>query len=177
MHAYSRRSRRERVEPATAQDFLRFLLRWQHLAPGTQLVGDAGLATVIGRLQGWEAAAAAWEPELFARRLRTYDPSALDRLCHDGEVGWLRAEPASARRRRTRRRAQQGDADLGAVPRRRALDAGRGTRRAPIPSSPMTGATAEIVEVLRERGACFATELGEATRRLPDDIERRSGTA
>ncbi|HYZ97694.1 MAG TPA: hypothetical protein VE575_03015, partial [Acidimicrobiales bacterium] len=34
------------------------------------------------------------------------------------------------------------------------------------------GATAEIVEVLRERGACFAADLAVATRRLPEDIER-----
>jgi ATP-dependent Lhr-like helicase len=34
------------------------------------------------------------------------------------------------------------------------------------------GATAEVVEVLRERGACFATELGASTTRLPEDIER-----
>ena len=36
----------------------------------------------------------------------------------------------------------------------------------------MVGATAEIIEVLHERGACFATELGTATNRLPEDIER-----
>ena len=29
-----------------------------------------------------------------------------------------------------------------------------------------------MVEVLRARGACFATELGAATNRLPEDIER-----
>jgi len=34
------------------------------------------------------------------------------------------------------------------------------------------GAAAEIVEVLRDRGACFAGELGVATRRLPEDVER-----
>ena len=34
------------------------------------------------------------------------------------------------------------------------------------------GATAEVIEVLRERGACFAGELGAATNRLPEDIER-----
>jgi ATP-dependent Lhr-like helicase len=34
------------------------------------------------------------------------------------------------------------------------------------------GATAELLEVLRARGACFATELATATRRLPDDVER-----
>ena len=39
MHSYSKRSRREGFEPVTAQDFMRFLLRWQHVAPDTQLSG------------------------------------------------------------------------------------------------------------------------------------------
>ena len=40
------------------------------------------------------------------------------------------------------------------------------------PGEPVVGATAEVIEVLRERGACFAGELGAATNRLPEDIER-----
>src|SRR5205807_602787 len=40
------------------------------------------------------------------------------------------------------------------------------------PGEPSVGATAEVLEVLRERGACFATDLAAATRRLPDDVER-----
>ena len=171
MHAYSRRTRRARVEPATAQDFVRFLLRWQHLAPGTQLAGDAGLATVIGRLQGWEAAAASWEPELFARRMRHYDASALDRLCHDGEVGWLRLSPP------VRDTGAPAGAPNKATPiavlfrhdLRWLLEAARGGAD---PCAPTAGATAELVEVLRARGACFATELGDATSRLPPDVER-----
>ena len=171
MHAYSRRVRRHGVEPATAQDFMRFLLRWQHLAPGTQLAGDAGLATVISRLQGWEAAAAAWEPELLGRRLRHYDPSVLDRLCHEGEVGWLRLSPP----------ARDVDAPAGAPNKATPIsvtfrsDLGwllEAARGGTDPVAPTAGATAEIVEVLRDRGACFAAELGEATRRLPEDIER-----
>ena len=93
MHSYSRRTRRQGVEPATAQDFMRFLLRWQHVAPDTQLAGEAGLAAALEQLQGHEAAAVAWEPDLLARRLRHYDPAWLDRLCHDGEVSWLRLTP------------------------------------------------------------------------------------
>ena len=50
--------------PRPPQDFMRFLLRWQHVAPGTQLAGEAGLAAVLEQLQGFEAAAVAWEPEL-----------------------------------------------------------------------------------------------------------------
>src|SRR5205807_3571275 len=80
MHSYSRRSRRESVQPATARDFMRFLLRWQHVAPGTQLSREAGLVTVLEQLQGHEAAAAGWEPELFARRLRHYEPGLPDPL-------------------------------------------------------------------------------------------------
>ena len=93
IHSYSRRTRRGGVEPATAQDFMRFLLRWQHVAPGTQLVGDAGLLTIIEQLQGFDAAAVAWEPELLGRRMRRYEPGWLDRLCHDGDVAWLRLNP------------------------------------------------------------------------------------
>ncbi|MFN2555399.1 MAG: DEAD/DEAH box helicase, partial [Nitriliruptorales bacterium] len=171
MHAYSRRVRRRGVEPATAQDFMRFLLRWQHLASDTQLTGDEGLAAVIGQLQGWEAAAGAWEPELLGRRLRHYDATALDRLCHQGEVGWLRLSV----------RSRDVDAPPGAPSRATPisvvfrddlvwlLEAARGGTH---PVEPTAGATSEIIEVLRTRGACFATELGEATRRLPEDIER-----
>ena len=93
MHSYSRRTRRGGVEPATAQDFMRFLLRWQHVAPGTQLGGEAGLLTVVEQLQGFDAAAVAGEPDLLASRVRRYEPAWLDRLCHDGEVAWLRLNP------------------------------------------------------------------------------------
>src|SRR5262249_5693161 len=171
MHSYSRRTRRDRVEPATAQDFMRFLLRWQHLAPGTQLHGDGGLATVIAQLQGWEAAAAAWEPELLARRMRTYNAATLDRLCHDGEVGWLRLAPPP----------RDADAPTGAPNKATPiavlfrddlpwlLEAARGETD---PIEPDAGSSAEIVEALRARGACFASELVTATNRLPEDIER-----
>jgi ATP-dependent helicase Lhr and Lhr-like helicase len=172
MHSYSRRSRRERVEPVTAQDFMRFLLRWQHVAPDSQLAGEAGLVSVIEQLQGAESAAVTWEPDLFARRLRHYEPGWLDRLCHDGDVAWLRLTP---------RARDDADAPAGAPSKAtpiavvfRAdlawlLDA---ARLGVEPAEPSVGATAEIVQVLRDSGACFATDLVAATRRLPDDVER-----
>jgi ATP-dependent Lhr-like helicase len=172
MHSYSRRSRRESVQAATAQDFMRFLLRWQHVAPGTQLGGDAALPTIIEQLQGYEAAAVTWEPELLARRLRHYSTSWLDRLCHDGEVAWLRLAP----RPRTdvdARAAAPSKATPIAVVFRSDLDWLLEAARTGVPAAePTVGATAEIIEVLRSRGASFGTDLAAATRRLPDDIER-----
>jgi ATP-dependent Lhr-like helicase len=177
MHAYSRRSRRQSVQPATAQDFMRFLLRWQHLAPDTQVAGEAGLLAVLEQLQGFEAAAVAWEPELLARRLRRFDPAWLDRLCHAGEVAWLRLTPRP-------RDADQVAAPPPAAPSKATpiavvlradlpwlLAAARAGGRGPA-GEPAVGATAEVVAALRERGACFPGELAAATRRLPDDVER-----
>jgi ATP-dependent Lhr-like helicase len=171
MHSYSRRARRASVDPVTTQDFVRFALRWQHLAPGTQLAGDDGLRRAVEQLQGWEAAAAAWEPELLARRMRHYEPAALDRLCHDGEVGWLRLAPP----------ARDVDAPAGAPNKATPISVVfrddlpwllAAARTGGDPAAPAVGATAEIVEVLTARGACFAAELGGVTNRLPQDVER-----
>jgi ATP-dependent Lhr-like helicase len=174
MHGYSKRSRRQSVEPATAQDFVRFSLRWQHLAPGTQLAGDAGLLAVLEQLQGFEAAAGVWESELFARRLRHYEPGWLDHLCHAGEVAWLRLTPRTARDDSAAPTTTTPSkatpiavvlrSDLGWL-----LAASRGREDV---VGPEVGATAEIVETLQERGASFASDLAVRTHRLPDDIER-----
>jgi ATP-dependent Lhr-like helicase len=172
MHASSRRRRRDRVQAATAQDFMRFLLRWQHVAPDTQLGGERGLAAVVEQLGGFEAAAVAWEPEILSRRVRDYRPGWLDRLCHDGEVSWLRLTP---------RARDDADAPAGAPSKATPIsvvlrgDLGwllQASRDGGDPTAPTVGATAEIIEVLRGRGACFAGELTDATRRLPDDVER-----
>ncbi|MGI8758597.1 MAG: DEAD/DEAH box helicase [Acidimicrobiales bacterium] len=171
MHAYSRRSRRHTVESATPQDFMRFLLRWQHAAPGTQLGGEPGLVAVLEQLQGFECAAVAWEPELFARRLHHYDPAWLDRLCHDGDVAWLRlttrtgdgAAPTAAPSKAT---------PISVVFRADLQWLVEAARNGTEVVEPAVGATAEVLEVLGQRGACFATEVATTTRRLPDDVER-----
>src|SRR5207245_6878272 len=62
------RLRRE-IEPVSIADFVRFLFRWQHAAPGTQLHGVPGLRAVITQLQGFELAASAWEQQVLPARL------------------------------------------------------------------------------------------------------------
>ncbi len=172
MHAYSRRSRRQSVQPATAQDFMRFLLRWQHVAPGTQLSGDAGLLTLLEQLQGFEAAAVGWEPELLGRRMRHYDGAWLDRWCHDGQVAWLRLTPPTRDDPDAPRAAPTKATPIAVVLRDDLAWLLAAARSGGAVVEPTVGAAAEIVEVLRDRGACFAGELGAATRRLPEDVER-----
>ncbi|CEG57226.1 DEAD/DEAH box helicase [Legionella fallonii] len=81
---------RKEIEPVTPAQFVRWLLNWQHLTPGTQLTGEQGLLSIIEQLQGFEIPAKAWESAIFAKRLVHYDPQLLDKLCLMGIIGWGR---------------------------------------------------------------------------------------
>ncbi|RPI21787.1 MAG: DEAD/DEAH box helicase, partial [Acidobacteria bacterium] len=81
------RLRRE-IEPATPAQFVRFLLRWQHVAPGTRLFGEAGTTAVLEQLQGFESAAVAWEATILPLRVADYKPDYLDSLCLSGRFAW-----------------------------------------------------------------------------------------
>ena len=87
---------RKQIEPVTAAQFMRWLLRWQHVAPGTQVSGERGTLEVLRQLQGFEIPANAWERQVLARRIADYDPEWLDQLCLTGAVGWGRLSPHPA---------------------------------------------------------------------------------
>ena len=84
---------RSQIQPATAAQFMRWLLRWQRVAPGSQVLGEPGTLEILQQLQGYEAPANAWERQILSRRIANYDPQVLDRLCLTGAVGWGRLSP------------------------------------------------------------------------------------
>jgi ATP-dependent helicase Lhr and Lhr-like helicase len=174
MHSYSRQTRRREIEPVTAQDFMRFLLRWQHAAPGTHVRGHHGVRQVVEQLQGYEAAVAAWEPQLLATRVEGYRPAMLDRLCHDGEVTWLRLslpQPSTDRRASPSKATPVSLAfrdDLAWLLQAARMESDGSEAE---PEVPTVGATAEVVEALAAKGARFLSELAADTGRLATDIE------
>jgi ATP-dependent Lhr-like helicase len=87
---------RKQIEPVTAAQYMRWLLRWQHVAPQSQIAGERGLLEVVRQLQGFEIPANAWERCILAGRVNNYDPAALDQLCLTGAVGWGRVSPHPA---------------------------------------------------------------------------------
>ena len=95
---------RKQIQPVTAAQFMRWLLRWQHVTPETRLLGERGTLEALQQLQGFEAPANAWEQQILARRIANYDPNVLDRLCLTGAVGWGRLSPHPATLRRAQRR-------------------------------------------------------------------------
>jgi ATP-dependent helicase Lhr and Lhr-like helicase len=174
IHAYTRERKRAEIEPVTSRDFMRFLLRWQHVEPGTRREGRFGVLAVIEQLQGFELAAGAWENAVLAARVDGYRREWLDELCLSGQVTWGRL---SVR-----------DSQPDPVPRRSGLTPSRATpitltirddlpwllraaRGEATPAEPGPGRTRDVLDALREHGALFRPDLATVTGRLPAEVE------
>ncbi len=188
IHGYTQKRLRREIEPVTAQDLMRFLLRWHHVAPGTHRQGRSGLIATIEQLQGCELPAGTWESQVLPDRIEHYRPAWLDELCHSGQVAWGRI--------RVRDGAGEGDsmggagvgAPDGASAPRSASITSRATpitlllradqawllqsaRGDAVPAEPVAGASHDIIEALRTYGAMFLPELATAAHRLPAEVE------
>jgi ATP-dependent helicase Lhr and Lhr-like helicase len=172
---------RKQIEPVTAAQFMRWLLRWQHVAPGTQVQGERATLDVLRQLQGFEIPANAWERQVLSRRIANYDAKWLDQLCLTGAVGWGRLSPHPA------------TLDDTAAGKRRVIP----TSVAPItffvreeadwmtphrPASELPGAhepearglsevSRQVLGFLRQRGASFFADIVRGTGRLKAEVE------
>jgi ATP-dependent helicase Lhr and Lhr-like helicase len=175
---------RKEIEPVTPADLMRFLFRWQHVHDGCRLHGAAGTAAVIEQLQGFEAAAAAWERDILPSRIERYQPPWLDALCWSGEVLWGRLSPRRPPRKPGKRAGGAPSrsapiavvlrADLPWLTRGPALGrgaTGNGGGPAPDGEESLSAAARDVLGHLRSRGASFATEIVGGLRRLPSEIE------
>ena len=158
---------RRAIEPVSAADCLRFLFGWQHVRPGSQLHGQPGLARVIADLQGFEAAAGAWERAILPARVVGYDPAWLDALCLSGGVSWgrLAARPAGGTPSRAAPIALVRRADL---PWLLAPDAD-------LSDEALSPAARDAVAFLARAGASFLDEVIAGTRRLRAEVEDALG--
>ncbi|MGH7770278.1 MAG: DEAD/DEAH box helicase [Candidatus Binatia bacterium] len=160
------RLRRE-IEPVTAADFLKFLFRWQHVQPSTQLRGRQGVEEIIGQLQGLELPAPAWEQHVLSTRLAEYDPRALEELCLAGIVSWGRLRSsakeeesgAPLKRGRRRRRAPGRAAPISFVL-REDLDH---FLTEPNPHVPLSTGAREVLSYLEKHGASFLADIARGT--------------
>ena len=168
------RLRRE-IEPVSAADFMRFLFRWQHVQPGTQLHGREGVLRVIEQLQGLELPAPAWEEHVLRARVRNYNPGDLEEVCLSGMVAWGRLTPNgdvlddsnghSRRRQGVARNTPIGFVLREELPLFLAAPNGEETTRG------LSTAATEVAEYLESRGASFLAEIVKGTGRMPVEVE------
>ncbi len=168
---------RQQIQSVTPAQFMHWLLRWQHIAPSTQLLGERGTLEAIRQLQGFEAPANSWERQILKRRIADYDPATLDQLCLTGAVGWGRLSPHPA----TLETFSSADTKRRVIP----------TSVAPITffvredsewmiphretgEAEMTGLSAEgaaVLRFLRQRGASFFADIVRGTGKLKSEVE------
>ncbi|MBV8073911.1 MAG: DEAD/DEAH box helicase, partial [Candidatus Eremiobacteraeota bacterium] len=163
------RLRRE-IEPVSSADFMRFLLRWQHAAPGTRLHGVDGTLQVIRQLEGYEIPAISWESQILPKRIAGYKPEFLDELCHTGEVMWARlsAHPSIDATSPPKRVRPTRLAPIAFFLREHAeqlIVAGDGER------APLSEIAREVLAAIERRGAPFFNDIVKETGRLPAEIE------
>ena len=163
IHRYTLARLRREIEPVSARDFLRFLLRWQHLEEPA--MGEGGLLEVIEQLSGFEAPAAAWEPELLTPRVEGYQVAMLDRLCLSGSVAWgrlgARALEGGAQPTRVTPISLFARSEFDALLHAAASDA----------EPELRGPATRVHERMAERGALFQREIEETTKLLPIQVE------
>jgi ATP-dependent Lhr-like helicase len=167
---------RKQIEPVTAAQFMRWLLRWQHVSPGTQVQGERATLDIIRQLQGFEIPANAWEGQILRQRIANYDPEWVDQLCITGAVGWGRLSPHPA---------TLEDAAAG---KRRVIP----TSVAPItffvreesdwmtPRHPaselndvrgLSPSAQQVLDLMRHRGASFFPDIVRGTKLLKAEVE------
>ncbi len=167
---------RKQVESVTPAQYMRWLLRWQHIAPSSQVLGERGTLEILQQMQGFEAPANSWERQILARRVADYDPKVLDQLCLTGAVGWGRVSPHPATLE-----------TVSVEPRRRVVP----TSVAPITffvredadwmiphrepgEQEMRGLSPDakaVMQFLRQRGASFFADIVRGTGRLKAEVE------
>jgi len=167
---------RKQIEPVTAAQFMRWLLRWQHVAPGTQVHGERATLDVLRQLQGFEIPANAWESQILRQRIANYDPEWVDQLCITGALGWGRLSPhpatledSTAGKRRVIPTSVapitffvREESDW-MMPRHPASETGEERGISPT--------ARRVLELLQKRGASFFPDVVRATKLLKSEVE------
>ena len=167
IHRYTVKRLRAEIEPIEARDFLRFLFEWQRVTNSGRMEGPDAVAAILGQLEGFEAAASAWETEILPSRISEYEPAWLDEQCLAGRFVW------------TRLASRRSDPERAAAPVRATpivLLARRNLRLwstlAATPQPPhLSGAAQRVADFLATRGASFFDEVATGSGLLPTQAE------
>ena len=176
IHSAMRAGSRRSVEAVSPQQFMRFLLSWQHVGAGHRLLGSGGVLEVIEQLQGYEAARrhlgvvdparpgspATTPPCSTSGAPGARSPSAGSRLRAADRPGARRGAAAPRPRRRPRSACSGATTSTGCSPR-------HVTGPTPEPAQ-RRGGRSRWSRRSRRHGALFVTDLCQMTGRMPGEV-------
>ncbi|HET7307502.1 MAG TPA: DEAD/DEAH box helicase [Gammaproteobacteria bacterium] len=176
IHRYTLKKLRAEIEPVSAADFMRFLVRWHGISERAE--GPDALAAAIEQLEGYSIPAAAWERDILPARVGGYLSVMLDQLCTSGAVTWMRLVPPKAAQREDPQgiTAKRAVAPVRATPIALLPRAHRRHWRALFPapeieSISLSAAARQVATALQHDGASFFSDLVEGTGLLRTQVE------
>jgi ATP-dependent Lhr-like helicase len=95
IHRFTLEGLRRQIAPVPPEQYVRFLLRHQHVHPATRLREQPGLLALVEQLEGFAAPAGHWERFLLPARMETYNAGWLDNLTFFGQALWGRLRPTA----------------------------------------------------------------------------------
>ena len=178
IHRYTIGRLRREIEPVAVRDYMRFAFDWQRVNPGTRMQGAESLSHALALLEGFEAAAGAWEKELLPTRVTDYDPDWLDGQCQSGRVVWTRLRPAASALRDLAQPSRSGpvrSSPIVLLPRRE-LRIWAALAAQSVDEAVAVSSRARLVaDYLGAHGASFFDELVAGTRLLQTELEDALG--
>ena len=172
INRYTVKRLRAEIEPVSAQDFLRFLLTWQHVDAEARMEGPLALQEIVEQLEGFEAPAAAWEREILGARLNGYQSGWLDDACRSGRTTWVRLRNGNGGTRANggpRRTGPIKSTPIALLPRRN-VAAWRALAEKDTPPA-VTGHAETVVSFIRQHGASFFHDIVAGTGLLRSQAE------
>ena len=169
IHRYTLGRLRREIEPVSRRQLMRFLFDWQHVSQATRQRGPDALVSTLNQLEGFEAAAGAWESEILPSRLSDYSASELDALCRAGRISWGRLRRGSGGGGGPVR-----STPIVLLPRRKMAVWMAVSAEAPQEALLSSRAQA-VVDSLHEQGALFFDELLDAAHLLRTELEDALG--
>ncbi|MFV0445647.1 MAG: DEAD/DEAH box helicase, partial [Planctomycetaceae bacterium] len=157
---------RKEIQPVDVPTYFRYLLRHQGVVGETRREGANGLYEVLGQLQGLDIPALAWEQEVLPARVQGYRREWLDELCLTGEVGWGRMYPPPRDPERSRPMSSITRVAPVSIFLREDLD-WLLTGAAAVDIDSLSSVGQQVLELLQQRGAMFATDILTAAQLLP----------
>jgi len=170
IHRYTIGRLRREIEPVSRRALMRFLFDWQHVSAATKLSGPDALAATLAQLEGYEAAAGAWETELLPARIEDYSINWLDDLCRAGRIVWSRLRTGSGGGGGPVR-----STPIVLLPRREVAVWTSVASRGDIQDVLLSSRAQAVADALQAHGALFFDELLADTHLLRTELEDALG--
>ncbi len=169
IHRYTIGRLRREIEPVSRRALMRFLFDWQHVSAATRLNGPDALVATLAQLEGYEAAAGAWEAEILPARVGDYSISWLDELCRAGRIAWSRLRSGGG----------GGGGPVRSTPivllPRREMAVWTAVAAGDPQDILLSSRAQAVADALQARGALFFDELLADTRLLRTELEDALG--